>query len=265
MECREPLFFSTVTTGSGHTSTTSTQHRMGNANSASTLYSNRFNQQASLTLTPPQSSSPHAATGGTVITQVPLPIPKNVVLISLMEAADRQDLERKETTDDDEDEEFNLDRIISGMSTLSGPCGTYSVTVDGLKVSKEDPRRTIKKSYSLTEEEGGVSVAPDEDDPDSEEKKQDSACALDLEATQAESDPSTAQPTSEEHSIVLKRGQKVQVVDFDDGVAKLARGEGFILASSKDLVKGMRNEIRSVGCFVCLETHAVLSLNFKSG
>jgi hypothetical protein len=35
------------------------------------------------------------------------------------------------------------------------------------------------------------------------------------------------------------KGQNLQVVDFVDGVAKLARGAGYVIASSEQLVKGM--------------------------
>ena len=135
--------------------------------------------------------------------QIPLPIPKNLVLLSMMEAAESQAREDSrseamEVDDDDEEEEtFDLDRVISSMSTLTGPCGTYAVRDrEGLIVRRNDPRLDV-----------------------ADEKKED--------------DDPNVEP------IRLRHGQKVQVVDVHDGVAKLAGGEGFIQATSSQLVKGM--------------------------
>jgi hypothetical protein len=150
-----------------------------------------------------------------------LPIPKNLVLMSMMEAALRQvsvvvrdramnsqkDFDEESTIssnlldEEDEDEEYNLDKIISGLATLSGPCGTYAVKADNeLCVVPLDPRRKTSKSTD-------------------EEKKHDEI--------------------NVELPFALHAGQTLQVVNFEDGVAKLARGAGYVVASFRQLVKGM--------------------------
>jgi hypothetical protein len=157
---------------------------------------------------------------------IALPIPKNVVLLAMMEAAQRQSqMEEKESEanadefegsgsssiidDDDEDEEqFDLNRIISGMATLSGPCGTYAVREkEGLAVMSSDPRR---KQHE-----------------DDEKKTQEDRESIHSSPVIKVKDP-----------FALEYGQTVQIVDFEDGVAKLARGRGFIVANSSQLVKG---------------------------
>jgi hypothetical protein len=158
--------------------------------------------------TPPQSAfAPIAAS-----VQIPFPIPKNVVLISMMEAADRQAREKESESHDDtngsmnasdEEEEYDLNRIISGMATLSGPCGTYAVKEpEGLTLIAPDPRKDSARS-----DEPRLDVSASEDSIEIKEPN------------------------------ALEKGQTVQVVSFENGVAKLARGTGYILANSRQLVK----------------------------
>jgi hypothetical protein len=109
----------------------------------------------------------------------PLPIPKNLVLLSLMDAAERQKrvrvspsshprpfptddasssypesrLEEEDApaaaaasesvvdSDENDDADDDVNKIIIGMATLSGPCGTYAVReMNGLVVVPHDPR-----------------------------------------------------------------------------------------------------------------------------
>mmetsp|Transcript_17028 Transcript_17028/g.46670 ORF Transcript_17028/g.46670 Transcript_17028/m.46670 type:complete len:697 (+) Transcript_17028:428-2518(+) len=106
---------------------------------------------------------------------IPLPIPKNLVLLAMMEAAvrqglqsndpkeEREEIENKNTPasptsiidgddgdssseeeeeEEEEEEVFDLDKIITGMATLVGPCGTYAVRdPQGLMVLPHDPRK----------------------------------------------------------------------------------------------------------------------------
>lgn len=133
--------------------------------------------------------------------------------MSMMEAAQRQTrIDQAQTSrmdsddqpdsaidnDDDDDEEYNLDKIISGLATLSGPCGTYAV--------KEEDELCV------------IATDPRMNLKTDEEKKLDE--------------------TNNILPCPLRQGQTVQVVSFDDGVAKLARGAGFIVASYSQLVKG---------------------------
>ena len=151
---------------------------------------------------------------------IPLPIPKNLVLLAMMEAAEHQAIvDRKaeadeegsgdvsDDSDEDEPETFNLDKIIGSISTMSGPCGTYAVVErNGLIVLSRDPR----KDHHLRSGEQNVS---------NDEKKD--------------------EENSYREPMEIKYGQKVQVVELHDGVATLARGQGFVIASmSGQLAKG---------------------------
>jgi len=143
---------------------------------------------------------------------VALPIPKNLVLLTMMEAAEQQarllDFRKDDAIVDcddcDDDSDCGVQDDVAqqqcarlGIGALSGSCGTYAVReIDGLAVLPFDPRRR-----------GNLPA---------EEKKSDDA----------------------REPFTIFHGQTVQVVHFDDGVAKLAREEGFIVASEQQLVKG---------------------------
>ncbi|GKY99936.1 hypothetical protein MPSEU_000947200 [Mayamaea pseudoterrestris] len=187
MECREPLFL----TGMVHQKPT-----------VPSLYNNRGRY----------SPQPQDYARPVPSEKIMLPIPKNLVLMSMMEAAQRQGkvinriavAEQSTTSNDlngDEDEEeYNLDRIISGLATIAGPCGTYAVKADDeLWVVPRDPRR---QSTNDTEDEEHGQEAMNADIP-----------------------------------LPLHAGQTIQVSSFEDGVAKLARDAGFVVARVGQLVK----------------------------
>ena len=209
MECREPLYI-TLPPGTNKPALSGSSVRgVPPPPSMYTRPSVRYSPSQQYPSTPPQASH-HGPPAPPV--QIPIPIPKNVVLISMMEAAARHSSNSENdegnevsdgSMDDDDEEEYDLNRIISGMATLTGPCGTYVVREsDVLFVSPHHPSK--------------------QNDNNLEEKKQ------------SESD-------SEEWKgpTPLVKGQNLQVVDFVDGVAKLARGAGYVIASSEQLVKGM--------------------------
>jgi Zinc finger, C3HC4 type (RING finger) len=196
MECREPLFYTVKPVSTPLPRTP-----------APSMYG-RYSPTPS---TPPQTAFvPHSAS----TQQIPCSIPKNIVLLSMMEAAERQAREKEQLDllDDttgsmnacDEDEEYDLNRIIAGMATLSGPCGTYAVKeTEGLTISTVDPNED--RNY------------------DNEQELHVAASCDSIEISQ----PCT-----------LERGQTVQVVRFENGIAKLARESGYIVANSSQLVKG---------------------------
>jgi len=138
---------------------------------------------------------------------VALPVPKNVVLLAMLEAAERQtmmaasvmDISQDDIEDDvsgqSEDEDGEIKRIIAGMESLTGTCGTYAVREEeGLVVLSQNPHR---RSHD-----------------------------------QARDHNESRDP------FIIEKGQTVQVVDVDSGVAKLARGMGYIVAGESQLVKG---------------------------
>jgi hypothetical protein len=138
----------------------------------------------------------------------------------MMEAAERQARESKSNSESreddtngsmnasDEDEEYDLNRIISGMATLSGPCGTYAVKdLEGLTMIASDPAYAKGESAAAVEPKLDVDVSA-------------SADSVEIKELNA-----------------LEKGQTVQVVSFENGVAVLARGTGYILAQPWQLVK----------------------------
>lgn len=162
---------------------------------------------------------------------VPLPLPRNTVLMGMIEAADRQarllqearlrkeqaraEAEGVENAMDEDETETdvginqnpdgpsNLDPILAGMSALVGNCGTYAVREPlGLAVLPFDPNKSHHQEGQL-----------DEND---EEKKTDEV----------------------REPFTIEEGQRVQVVGVDEGVYQLARGAGYIVASVNQLVKG---------------------------
>lgn len=139
---------------------------------------------------------------------IALPVPKNVVLLAMLEAAERQcmmaasvmDISQDEIEDDasgeGEDEDAEIKRIIAGMESLTGPCGTYAVREEeGLAVLPQDPRRRSHQEQARD-------------------------------------------PAESRDPFMVEKGQTIQVVDIENGVAKLARGMGYIVAGGAQLVKG---------------------------
>ena len=135
----------------------------------------------------------------------PLPVPRNLVMIAMMEAARSRmvsDIDNQEANDNDENEnegeeeiEAQARRMLSGMEALSGPCGTYAVKEDdGLAVLPFDPRKR--------------------------------------------NTPSDASLKNAKDPFNLVKRQNIQVVEVGDGVYKLARDGGYVVASDSQLVKG---------------------------
>jgi hypothetical protein len=144
---------------------------------------------------------------------LPLPLPKNLVLIEMIESAERQARFLREAMgnldedgepledEEEEDEESKLEKNLAGLSALTGTCGTYAVREsEGLAVLPFDPNKQHKKVLAL----GGE-----------EEKK-----------TEEPREPFT-----------IDVGHTVQVVSVDEGIYKLARDAGYVVATANQLVK----------------------------
>merc|ERR1719174_3422972 len=104
------------------------------------------------------------------------------------------------------------------MAATLGPCGTYEVRQnEALLILPTDPRLNTKNNVdgkSHLDESSG-------DSSGETELEQQKSGELSVESIQE-----------------IEKGQKVQVVAFESGVAKLARNSGFIVAnSSSQLVK----------------------------
>ncbi|CAJ1940336.1 unnamed protein product [Cylindrotheca closterium] len=213
MECREPLFWAppaqeqkTMPSGMNLNSGRSPQplrYTGGSVNRG------RFS--------PGPQTPPHPAYGGiaaaapapTPKKEVPLPLPRNIVLLEMIEAAEMQArmiekerLKRAHSTRDGEDDDDKLiEPTLAGMTALAGACGTYAVREPlGLAVLPFDPNLQHDKRKAVNA---------------GEEKK-----------VEESREPFT-----------IEDGQTVQVVAAEDGVYKLAREVGYIMASVNQLVK----------------------------
>jgi hypothetical protein len=158
----------------------------------------------------PHTTPPHSILPLIKEEPLPLPLPKNLVLIEVIESAERrarllreaEDEDEDPLEDEEEDEESKLEKNLAGMSALKGTYGTYAVREsEGLAVLPFNPNKQHKKELPL----GGE-----------EEKK--------------------AEEPREPFTIYV--GQTVQVVSVDDGVNKLSRNSGYVVANVNQLVKG---------------------------
>jgi hypothetical protein len=166
---------------------------------------------------------------------VPLPLPKNTVLMGMMEAAERQaklleearlrKAQRLQSIEGSADQKGSTyDPLLAGLDVLVGSCGTYAVREPlGLAVLPFDPNK--KHHQDDSDAEDGM-----------EEKK---------------GDEQGREP------FTVEVGQLVQVVGADEGVYQLARGAGFIVASVNQLVKGTRNTRAFAILSTCRKSHSL--------
>jgi hypothetical protein len=259
MECRESLFLPT-STNTNTTSGNSNRNSSSNASSTAVHHPNHPHHYGSNSR-----YSPSTPTKKPLAAPVPLPIPKNLVLLAMMEAAAGQraafvprsaaESQNKEDAQAAEEEEaFQPDAVLTGLTTLTGPCGTYAVRApEGLTVLARDPRQEMAPrslevppaSVLLPEIASFDSVcstekikSEDEHTQDEEQDEEDEDERLDQMIEQSAATMYLHRAPSVEDLETLVKGQTVQVVSFAQGVAALARGRGFILATTSQLVKG---------------------------
>ena len=170
-----------------------------------------------------------------------LPLPKNVVLLSLIEATELASEMAQTTTkidsllEDDQEMDSEVDdeeEKIKVSTTLTiGACGTYVVAEkDGLEVYPSRPGAPADVGTSNEEKD-----MPSEEDVDALVR----FFYLDHKLEVCNSEDNMKRAYSEESApIELHYGDRVQVVSFEDGWAKLARGYGYARANARQLVKG---------------------------
>lgn len=166
-----------------------------------------------------------------------LPLPKNVVLLSLVEVtalssshddwgkysdSPRQHAEHKMGVGveeirnmgsmiDDDDEDDEEEKIKMGTSLAVGVAGTYAVAEkEGLEIYPDRPAMQ-EQSISLADE--------------------------DIDTLLRISDSKDGS-SGVESPAKLSYGDRVQIVSVDSGWAKLARGYGYVKADRQQLVKG---------------------------
>jgi hypothetical protein len=168
-----------------------------------------------------------------------LPLPKNVVLMSLIEATELAAenvrgqepsltaspmLDRTPSVLDEEEDE--AEKIRTGTSLAISDCGTYAVAEkNGLDIYPSRPESKFRSGNDQSEE-----------DVDTLVRFFHLSQKLDLENEYQEKTSEDLE--KEAPPVKLSLGDRVQIVSTEAGWAKLARGYGFVRADRHQLVKG---------------------------
>ena len=170
-----------------------------------------------------------------------LPLPKNIVLLSLMEATAltvsdlppspfSSPIKQSISLDQYDVEE---EKIRVGTSMAIGMCGTYVIS------SKSDviifPSRPTKPSGDFAHNRS-TSEVPEEEDVDNLVRFFHMDSQLEIKSGNSLKD--SDEEIRPHAPLGLKRGDRVQIVSLEEGWAKLARGYGFIRADAGQVVKG---------------------------
>ena len=187
------------------------------------------------------------------LTKRRLQLPKNVVLLSLIEATELatesvQGQEHEPSLNDspminpsvldlEVDEE---EKIRTGTSLAISDCGTYAVSAkDGLEIFPNRPESFLHHS---------------EEDVDTLVRFYNKDNALGVQADGDDKKSSEDNPQKESSSPGrLSWGDRIQIVSMQNGWAKMARGYGYVRAGTQQLVKGkyecsLRIEIDQLIC-----------------
>jgi hypothetical protein len=193
-----------------------------------------------------------------------LPLPKNLVLMSLIEATElaaesvraHQGQEPSLTEspkvsgpassavwDDDDDEQGEEEKIKASTSLAISDCGTYAVANgEGLEIFPSRPGSGNPKTKDEEQEEDVDTLVR----------------FFHLEHKGDVSDKSVEQISQAQ----LCMGDRIQIVSIENGWAKLARGYGYVKADGRKLVKG-----KHIVCVCVLTFHArpikLESLNYS--
>jgi hypothetical protein len=233
MECRESLFVQNDPT----TIPYRPENQITNNNDPNSRYSNRSASVRSL----PSNVRPSVFS----LRNKRLPLPKNIVLLSLIDATSvlssstqhqsnhTSQIEDYESSGniqvslsyDEKENEDQEERLQIGTWLAASGCGTYVITnIQGVQVYP-----TIELHQDSNDD--------DDDDDDITTKSLDFA---------SRSQDITCDETfgmfhsSDDHKpIYLRKGDRVQIVYIENGWAKLARDYGFIPIGDKNIVRGM--------------------------
>ncbi len=155
---------------------------------------------------------------------------------SLLDTAGRDD-EELDYDDDISSSSSSLPlgdpQLVNGYAALSGACGTYAVREpEGLVVLPLDPNRP---KYNVTKNYG-------DEKKDGSEPSSTHFSSIFNKSGENNEIGSIPSSRSAREPFSISEGQKLQVVGVmesnDHGVYQLARGVGFVVATSKQLVKG---------------------------
>jgi len=177
----------------------------------------------------------------------PLPIPKNLVLISLIESTQKMDKRHCDDDNDNEEEELR-----EGIRNFAGSHGTFVVrSSEGLRLhgyldidDRDSNNRTEYKRKSLLdeldEENNNYMMMNGENAKPNNNISAGAAAAAAAAALQFELETTATKCSGQKNIIIpsrLEYGQTVQVVSFEGGIAKLARSAGYVRANPNQLVK----------------------------
>jgi hypothetical protein len=154
---------------------------------------------------PPRKPNPNNA-----LAQVALPMPRNVVMIAMMEAAQSQTVIEDRATADQSTADQEIEVVVESDEE-EGEDLEISNTIEGIEALSG-----TSGTYAVKEPEG-LAVLPF--DP----RKKNGDAILSINA---------------QEPYNIEQGQTLQVVEVGEGVYKLARGNGYIVASDSQLVKG---------------------------
>jgi hypothetical protein len=209
---------------------------------------------------PPQQQPPKR----TEPQQVALPLPKNLVLLELMEAAEKRNqhslatfahLNGSPSTSliDDSDHsgpEMDEEHVLNSIDILSSTCGTYVVkdrcglavhSLSAASINFQDEGMDIDLFISSSSFESGSHLGRSGSSKKGKWRGPNRSKSYGSGSNTMNMLPS--KPTR-----MLVYGQKVQIVEVKNGVYRLARNQGLIFAEPMQLVKG---EIDTKRCFRC--------------
>lgn len=249
MECRTSLFVKKVPNISTDLTLSSTH---SNSSSMDYGYHNQYPQYPTAPGTPVSrrqiqqiqklaarygSSPPPAPKRAVESQQVALPLPRNIVLLELMDAATKQHKDSRYGGIDTEDDEADEEDVLNSIGVLASSCGTYSVSersglavysIDTADAPFHDEGMDIDLYLSANSNDS-VSVSSGKVgrwNGKSRGRKVERRGSILTHVPQSK-------PTT-----MLSFGQKVQIVDVLNGVYRLARNTGVIFANPSQLVKG---------------------------
>jgi hypothetical protein len=142
----------------------------------------------------------------------------------------RQGIRNDSLLDEEEEEE---EKIRLGTSLAASACGTYVVTdKGGVQIYPSKPLL-----------HGDAPIIPENEDVDAMVR----FFHLDHKMAVASNDQ-TGESIGRLPAVALSKGDRVQIVCIEDGWAKLARGYGYLRASSGQVAKGKKPNQQSVSC-----------------
>ena len=184
--------------------------------------------------------------GGDGAVEIPLPLPKNQVMMALMELSSFTLKDQKETNLVDKSDSSSGSSegykdedtlVFDGIESLGGHCGTYVVRErKGVMVQLLHPHHKMLR----VKKENGENVRDS-----NREGRHDVIWRMDSSASflTAKSNNEIVDSTSFSQSTIVGYGQKVQIMDQVDGVFRLPRNRGFIVANDLQLVKSQSLQI----------------------